>query len=75
MYYSNSRKDPKQTTTRLSLLGSKIDTGVGKSLIEQKERLNGQKDYDDLKKKYLLVLRENTRLKKELASFKGIPFT
>ena len=75
MYYSDSRKDPKQATTRLSLLGSKIDTGVGKSLIEQKERLNGQRDYDDLKKKYLLVLRENTRLKKELASFKGISFT
>ena len=76
MYNSTNRlrTELKRGGTFNTLSGSKVDTGVGKSLVEAQQRKNGQKDYDDLKKKYMVVLRENTRLKKELAKSKGIPF-
>ena len=74
MFNTENRIDLKRSGTQRGLLGSKVDTGVGKSLVEAQQRKNGQKDYEDLRKKYMVVLRENTKLKKELAKHKGIPF-
>ena len=72
--YANSHRENRKSCTQINLTGSKVDTGYGKSLVEAQQRKNDQKDYDTLKQKYMVVLRENTKLKKELAKHKGVPF-
>ena len=73
-YANNSDREVRRSGTLQNLLESRIDTGVGKSLLEAQKLKKDQKDYDELKKKYMVVLRENTRLKKELAKHRGVPF-
>ena len=72
--YSYQNQETRRPMTTRNRNSSRVDTGVGKTLVEAQQRRNDQKDFDALKQKYMVVLRENTRLKKELAKHKGVPF-